>query len=145
MSETVTKLNKLLANIHVVVTKLHNYHWNVSGMQFGAVHEKTEGYYNYFFGQFDDVAERILQLKEKPLVTNKAYLEAATIHEENSTSFTTQEVLEKVLGDFEALLAQIKDLQSSVAEEDSPTVDMLNDQRAWIEKEIWMLNATLGR
>lgn len=145
MSQTVTKLNNLLANMHVLVTKLHNYHWNVSGLHFGAVHAKTESYYDYFFAQFDEVAERILQLKAKPLATNKAYLEAATIQEESANSFTTQEVLEKVLGDFEAILAQVKDLQNAAEDDDTPTNDMLDDQRAWLEKEIWMLNATLSR
>jgi len=147
MSEkTIKSLNHLLANMNVMVTKLHNYHWNVSGLEFAEIHSKTQSYYEYFFEQYDDVAERILQLKAKPIATLKGCLEIAAIAEETGENFTPTEVLKAVLADFETLLEEIKLLQSVAAEDnDTPTSDMLDGQRAWFEKEIWMLNATLGK
>ena len=41
-------LNTVLADEHVLYTKLRNYHWNVTGPQFHALHE-------FFFWQYDEV------------------------------------------------------------------------------------------
>jgi starvation-inducible DNA-binding protein len=145
-TKLVPALNTLLADIHVLVTKLHNYHWNVTGMQFYSIHNATEGYYDYFFGQFDDVAERILQLGEKPLATVKAYLAAATLEEDEGSSFEPAYVLEKVSADFTALLAQAK-AANSLAEDagDIATLDLLGGLIAWLEKELWIIRSSLGK
>ena len=68
-NQLVELLNKNLANMQVLYVKLHNYHWNVKGINFKPIHEMTEAYYNYFAEQYDEVAERIVQLGGKPLVT----------------------------------------------------------------------------
>ncbi|MGE9290002.1 MAG: Dps family protein [Puniceicoccales bacterium] len=147
MKETqVTKaLNAILADMHVLNVKLHNYHWNVSGMQFHAIHEATEGYYNYFFGQFDDVAERILQLESKPVSTVKGYLELAEIEEDEGTRFDATYVLSHVLADFETLLKKVKEANAAAeSENDLGTQDLLGGLISWFEKEIWLLKSTLG-
>ena len=36
-------LAQLLADQHVLYTKLRNYHWNVTGMAFKALHERWNG------------------------------------------------------------------------------------------------------
>jgi starvation-inducible DNA-binding protein len=142
----ISSLNTMLADIHVLVAKLHNYHWNVSGMQFYSIHNVTEGYYDYFFGQFDDVAERILQLGEKPLATVKAYLEATTLTEDEGSSFEPSYVLKKISEDFTTLLEQTK-ATNSLAEEagDTATLDLLGGLIAWLEKELWLIRSTLGK
>jgi starvation-inducible DNA-binding protein len=141
----ISALNTMLADMHVLVTKLHNYHWNVSGMQFHAIHNATESYYDYFFGQFDDVAERILQLGEKPLATVKGYLAAATLEEDEGSSFEPAYVLEKISADFTALLGQAK-AANGLAEEagDVATLDLLGGLIAWLEKELWIIRSSLG-
>lgn len=148
MNETkVTKsLNTILADMHILNVKLHAYHWNVSGMQFHAIHEATESYYNFFFAQFDEVAERILQLGSKPASTAKAYLELATIQEDEGTKFEAIYVLENVVADFALLLGKIKDTLA-LAEEanDTGTQDLLSGLITWLEKEIWILKSTLGK
>jgi starvation-inducible DNA-binding protein len=142
----ISSLNTMLADIHVLVAKLHNYHWNVSGMQFHAIHNATESYYDYFFGQFDDVAERILQLGEKPLSTVKAYLEAATLTEDEGSSFEPAYVLKQVSADFTTLLNQTKAANSlAEAAGDVATLDLLGGQIAWLEKELWIIRSTLGQ
>jgi len=139
-------LNSILANLHILNVKLHNYHWNVSGMQFHAIHTATEAYYDYCFAQFDDVAERILQLGVKPVSTAKGYLELATIHEDSGNHFDSTYVLENVLSDFKLLLAQVRNAFAVADEaEDLGTQDLLSGMVTWLEKEIWILNSTLGK
>jgi starvation-inducible DNA-binding protein len=142
----INALNTMLSDMHVLIAKLHNYHWNVSGMQFYSIHSVTEGYYDYFFGQFDDVAERILQLGEKPLGTVKAYLAAATLEEDEGTSFEPTYILEKVAVDFTKLLEQAKATNSLADEaDDIATQDLLGSLIAWLEKELWIIKASLGK
>lgn len=143
-STLVNALNKTLANLHVMTVKLHNYHWNVQGLQFFSIHNMTEGYYDHFFKLYDDVAERILQLEAKPLATVKEYLANATITEETGSSFDARQVLESVLADFKTFLADAKAL-SKLAEDadDAPTGMLVDDIVAWLEKQIWMLRSSL--
>lgn len=148
MKETqLTKsLNEILADMHILIGKLHNYHWNVTGMQFHAIHSMTEAYYDYFFAQFDDVAERILQLEAKPIATVKGYLEASRLQEETHECFTAEHVLNSVCADFIALAAKLKSA-NTLAEEaaDLGTQDMIGGQVAWLEKQVWLIRSTLGK
>ncbi len=143
-TEVSKSLNQILADIHILIVKLHNYHWNVSGMQFHAIHNATEAYYDYFFEQYDEVAERVLQIGAKPVSTVKGYLELATISEDEGTKFDATYVLENILADFNALLGSCKKV-NDLAEGDTGTQDLLNGLVAWLEKEIWILKSSLGQ
>lgn len=138
-------LNKNLANLQVLYVKLHNYHWNVKGMNFKQVHELTESYYEYYAKQYDDVAERILQLGGKPLSSMKDYLTAASIKEEIENDFDGKFVLSSVLKDFELLNSEFKEI-SKVAgnDDDVPTANITDENVAWLEKQIWMIKASLA-
>jgi len=144
-NDLLSALNSNLADLHVLNVKLHNYHWNVEGLQFRAVHEMTEGYYNYFFGLFDDVAERILQLGAKPLATVVDYTRHSSLDEESGNRFNAKTVLERILADFEKLLADAGHIMElSDKFEDVPTGNLYGDHVSWLEKEIWMLKASLA-
>lgn len=142
--ENVIKLlNQGVADFHVFGIKLHNYHWNVKGMQFFSIHELTENYYDYFFALFDDYAERVLQLEAKPPATVKEYLEQSTISEEPGNDFTPDQVVKGVQADFEQLLASARALSEAAGEcNDIPTQNMADDHIQWLEKAIWMLRSS---
>ncbi len=136
-------MNRNLANLQVLYVKLHNYHWNVKGRQFFAIHEVTEKYYNYITEQYDAVAERLLQLGQKPLTTMKDYLTSATIKESDQTEFTTEQVIENLIADFSQLLEDFKEISSLAGENnDSTTVNLADSNIEWLEKAIWMLQAS---
>lgn len=137
-------LNKNLANLQVLYVKLHNYHWNIKGITFKSIHEMTEVYYNYFAEQYDEVAERIVQLGGKPLSTLKDYIHNASINEETKNDFNNKFVLGSVLADFEKLHAQFKDISKIAGENnDSTTVNIADENIAWLEKQIWMIKASI--
>lgn len=139
----VKQLNQNLADVQVLYVKLHNYHWNVKGLNFFGIHNVTEEYYDYFAKQYDDIAERILQLGEKPLTTMKAYLSIAKIKEENKTEFTALEVIKNTLKDFTYLAKEFKKTSKlSENEADLTTQALADGNVAWLEKAIWMLNAS---
>lgn len=142
MSQLTQAMNALLADSLVLYVKLHNYHWNVSGPQFDQIHAKTEALYTQIATFYDDIAERILQLGDKPIITMKSVLETATLQEEPHDHFNDREVIHGVVHDFEHIhreLKRIAELDSC----DAVTTGFIDDQCAMFEKELWMLKASL--
>ncbi|EQC52507.1 DNA starvation/stationary phase protection protein [Bacteriovorax sp. DB6_IX] len=133
-------LRLLQADAQVFYFKLHNLHWNVTGMMFAPLHEKTELLYNDFAVTFDDLAERQLQLHSTPVVTLKDSLEISRIQETNETKFTAQQVVNTLIDDLNHFHKEFRKL-SEVSEGDSTTQAYADDKVAWLEKELWMLRA----
>jgi starvation-inducible DNA-binding protein len=138
-------LNKNLANLQLFYVKLHNYHWNVKGMNFKPVHEMTEAYYDYFAEQYDELAERIVQLGGKPLATLNDYLKNASLKEESKKTFDVKYVLGSVLSDFKLLNDDFKEISKVAGENgDVPSSNIADENVAWLEKQIWMINVSIG-
>lgn len=138
------KLNKYLADLHVLYSKLHNYHWNVVGVGFFEMHLKLEELYTATALEIDTVAERVLQLEERPLASMKAYLEVTTLKEANSEKIKPAEAAKDILADYEAVLREIRELVLLADDNnDDQTVALLDTAIANYEKQIWMLSAYL--
>jgi starvation-inducible DNA-binding protein len=145
-NKLVELLNKNIANLQVLYVKLHNYHWNVKGMNFKPIHEMTEMYYNYFAEQYDEVAERIVQLGGKPFATLQDYLMHTSLKEEIKKTFEAKNVLNGVLSDFETLNKEFKEISKTAGEfGDVPTANLADDNVAWLEKQIWMIKASIAK
>nr|WP_106780557.1 DNA starvation/stationary phase protection protein [Lysinibacillus timonensis] len=139
-----TQLNELVATWSVLYTKLHNYHWYVTGPSFFTLHEKFEQLYNEVTLNLDEVAERILTKGGKPVATLKEHLELSHV-EEATGNETTQEMVQTVINDFKKIMKLIKDAMNQAAEDgDERTEDMLNATYQNLEKHSWMLSAFLG-
>lgn len=138
-------LNKNLSNLLVLYVKLHNYHWNVKGMNFKSIHEMTEAFYDYFTEQYDEVAERIIQLGGKPFATLQDYLKNAVIKEEVKNEFDAKYIFNSILSDFELLNKEfVKISKLSGEAEDTTTATIADENVKWLEKQIWMIKASLG-
>jgi starvation-inducible DNA-binding protein len=139
--QLVVALNKQLANWNVLYTKLHNYHWYVTGTEFFTLHEKFEEYYNEAGNYIDEVAERILTIKGKPIATLKEYLETATIEESNGKESST-EMVDALVNDFEQIVKDSKKIiEAAEDSQDQPTADLFIGIKTSLEQHIWMLNA----
>ncbi|NQD67447.1 DNA starvation/stationary phase protection protein [Bacillus haikouensis] len=139
--QLVVALNKQLANWNVLYTKLHNYHWYVTGPEFFTLHEKFEEYYNEAGSYIDEVAERILTIKGKPIATLKEYLETATIEESNGQE-SAVEMVDTLVRDFQQVVADSrKIIEAAEDSQDQPTADLFIVMKTSLEKHIWMLNA----
>ncbi|AXH12624.1 Dps family protein [Halarcobacter bivalviorum] len=145
MKKTVKQLKIMQASSLVMFTKLHNYHWNIKGMQFFPIHEMTEKMYEQFSTLYDDCAERVLQVGDKPLVLLSDIESNSFIKEDKKTDFDAKYVLENILKDFELFLKEFKKLSKLAAEnEDSTTATFADDNIAHLEKNIWMIKASLA-
>ena len=79
MSKVINQLKQIQADAHALYVKLHNYHWNVKGMDFHPVHAYTEGLYNEMSAIYDDMAERAIILGGKPYLTSQELIDATKI------------------------------------------------------------------
>ncbi|KMK75629.1 Dps family protein [Alkalihalobacillus pseudalcaliphilus] len=138
-----TILNKQVANWSVLFIKLHNYHWYVKGPQFFTLHEKFEELYNEAATHIDELAERLLALKGKPLATMQEHLETASV-KEATTDLTADDMVADLSKDFDTLIDELKE-GMDVAEElgDETTADMLLAIHQSLEKHNWMLRSFL--
>ncbi|WP_042473568.1 Dps family protein [Bacillus ndiopicus] len=139
-----TKLNELVSTYSVLYTKLHNYHWYVSGPSFFTLHEKFEELYNETTLNLDELAERILSKDAKPVATLREHLEHSLIKEAEGNE-TAEQMVAVVVADFKTIMQALNETMTIAAEEgDDRTEDMLNAMYQSIEKHTWMLNAYLG-
>ena len=145
MSKVTKQLKQLQADAHALFIKIHNYHWNVKGMDFTPVHLKTEEIYNNMAVLYDDAAERVIQLGGKPHLTIGELAKATKVKEEKGDSFKSKEIIKHIIEDFEYLHKEFQDL-SDVADEanDKATAAFADDNVAILEKELWMLNSMLN-
>ncbi len=145
MKKVIKELKTIQASSLVMFTKLHNYHWNIKGMQFLPIHEMTEKIYEQFSTLYDDTAERVLQLGDKPIILLDDISKTSIIKEDKKSNFDATYVLKNILLDFETLLKEFKKL-SKVANEidDNTTIAFADDNIAHLEKNIWMIKATLS-
>lgn len=144
MSNITKRLTVHTADFAVLYVKLHNYHWNVEGLEFRAIHELTEAYYEKMTASYDAVAERLLQLGEKAPASMKEYLALTGIEEETGNNFKPACVIKKVLHDFEYIVKEIGATRIEAADSNDSTTDaLLAGIIEYLEKEIWMLKSML--
>lgn len=138
-------MNVQLSNWVVLYVKLHHRHWYVTGPHFPVLHAKFEELYDLAALKLDELAERILTIEGKPASTMKEFLSLATLKEADKGGSET-DMLEATVQDLKAL-AEGLDETAKLAEDeagDRATADLLVGQVGEIQKQIWLLKATLG-
>src|SRR5687768_5625740 len=113
-----TLVNKEIANFSVLYTKIHNYHWFVNGPHFFELHQKLEELYKEVTSNYDELAERLLAIGEKPVATLKEYMELTTI-EEATGNENTEDMVQSLISDFEKLSQEFLEI-IEVAEQEDP-------------------------
>ena len=143
MEKLYQALNKQVANLSVLFTKLHHFHWYVTGPNFYPLHAKFEEFYDEVNELYDAVAERLLMIGGNPVSNLKGYL-ALTSLKEASGLEKPADMVSHILDDFKMLVTEFKEvLVLSQAENDEATADMLIGAISSFEKHIWMLSFTL--
>ncbi|WP_416151075.1 Dps family protein [Salipaludibacillus sp. HK11] len=143
--KTAEILNRQVANWNVMFVKLHNFHWYVKGPNFFTLHEKFEELYDEAAGHIDELAERLLTLKGKPVASMKEFLTLTTL-EEAKGELASEEMVKALIEDFTRILTEIKEDVSTLEEDvdDQGTADMLLEISHSLEKHNWMFRTFLG-
>ena len=105
-------MNELLANYQVYYQNLRNFHWNISGEHFFDLHEKFEALYEDARLKIDEIAERILTLRLRPMSTFSDYLSTAEIVEAGEIH-DSRKMVTAILQNHQVLISNMRDIIKS--------------------------------
>ncbi|MCH8542048.1 MAG: DNA starvation/stationary phase protection protein [Alcanivorax sp.] len=142
--EVAAALSRLLAESYTLYLKSHNFHWNVKGPNFHALHLLFEEQYTELAQAVDLIAERIRAIGQR---APGSYAEFASLSAVKDAQGEP---------DAEAMLAELAADHRTVAEQadrvlriaqehrDEGTASLAGGRIELHEKAVWMLSAHLG-
>lgn len=141
-----TLLNRLLADEFVLLAKTRNFHWNVTGMDFTALHGLLQKQYEDLDATVDELAERVRALGHTPLGSLREFLEAARPREVPGKLLAPEKMVGALLEDHESVIRNLRqDLEACANKHhDAGTGDLLTGLMEKHEKTAWMLRSHLG-
>lgn len=144
MSDNVALLTQLLADESVLYMKLRNYHWNVVGPNFKALHLDFEEQYTALALSIDGIAEMIRQYGANAIGTMSEILQVARLKEESPATYpSAPAMLASIAADHDAIIAQLRqDLET--ADDDEALEGFLTDLLNQHMKLAWMTKAQMG-
>ncbi len=141
LTPIVKELNQLLCDYHVYYQNLRNFHWNVKGNSFFELHAKFEELYDEARLNIDEIAERILTLRARPISNMSEYLTESNIKEAGNIE-SDKEMVKVVIDDQAHLISKLrKAIEAAGEAEDEGTLDILGGYLSGLEKNSWMLAA----
>ena len=145
--QTKEVLNQLVADLSQFSVVIHQTHWYMRGPEFLTLHPKMDEYMDQINDQLDVISERLITLDGAPYSTLQEFADHTEIEDEIGTyERTIPERMEKLVEGYRYLadLYQ-KGIEVSGEEGDDSTQDIFIANKTDIEKNIWMLQAKLGK
>lgn len=137
-------LNKLVADLNVLYTKVRNAHWNVEGADFHAQHLFFEGIYEGLAETIDEVAERVRAIGHYSVGSLKEFLDLTQLAEEKPTKNDSQSYIKILLNDYESIIITLREnIQITEKHGDAATEDFFIEIMASFKKTAWMLRSHL--
>ena len=135
-------LKRLLADSYTLYLQTHNFHWNVTGLQFRELHLMFEEHYTELALAVDDIAERIRTLDIPAPGTYKQFAQLSSIEEVEGVP-SSGEMVELLTKGHEQVIRTARDvLKIAQQADDESTASLVSDRMAIHEKTAWMLRAT---
>jgi starvation-inducible DNA-binding protein len=139
-------LSRFLADSYTLYLKTHNFHWNVTGPMFNALHVMFETQYTEQWTALDEIAERIRALGFNAPGSYAEFTQLSSIPEEPGLSDAAdwrEMVRQLVVGNEAVCRTARKVLKTGDDAGDDPTVDLLTQRLQTHEKYAWMLRSLL--
>ncbi len=137
-------LNGILADSYRLALKTQNFHWNVSGPQFKALHDLFEEQYGDLNEAVDDLAERVRALGFAAPGGFTVFDRLSVIEDAPKDPGTANEMLRDLAEDNTTLEGRARAaLEVAEGVGDEVTVDMLIGRMTAHDKAAWMLRASL--
>lgn len=135
-------LKRLLADSYTLYLQTHNFHWNVTGLQFRELHLMFEEHYTELAVAVDDIAERIRTLDVPAPGTYKAFAELTSIKEVDGVP-SSSEMVELLTKGHEQVVRTAREvLKTAQDADDESTAALVSDRMRVHEKTAWMLRVT---
>ena len=139
-------LSRLLADTYTLYLKTHNYHWNVTGPMFNALHTMFETQYTEQWTALDEIAERIRALGFNAPGSYTEFAQLSSIKETpgQAGSLAWHDMVQQLVSGNEALCRTARRvLKAADSAGDDPSVDLLTTRLQTHEKYAWMLRSLL--
>ena len=139
-------LSAFLSDSFTLYLKTHNFHWNVTGPMFNALHVMFESQYTEQWNALDEIAERIRALGFNAPGSYAEFIELSSIPEEPGLSDIPdwkEMVRQLTVGNEAVCRSARKVLKIADDAGDDPTVDLLTQRLQTHEKYAWMLRSLL--
>ena len=139
------ELNKVLADEFVLYTKTLNFHWNIEGRDFHALHLFLDEQYNQLQTIIDAVAERVRNIGHFATGSMKEFLSAASLKEQSGEAPVSESMIAGLAADHEALIRKLRTLITDFDEkyDDAGSSDFITGIMKQHEKMAWMLRASV--
>ncbi|WP_298941749.1 Dps family protein [uncultured Psychromonas sp.] len=135
-------LKRLLADSYTLYLQTHNFHWNVTGMQFRELHLMFEEHYTELATAVDDIAERIRTLDVPAPGTYKEFAKLSSIKEVDGVPSSAEMVDLLTKGHEQVIKTSRQVLKVAQEADDESTASLVSDRMRIHEKTAWMLRAT---
>ena len=139
-------LAHFLSDAFTLYLKTHNFHWNVTGPMFNALHTMFETQYTEQWTALDEIAERIRALGFNAPGSYAEFIRLSSIAEEPGLTEAPdwrEMVRQLVVGNEAVCRTARKVLRTADEAGDDPTVDLMTQRLNIHEKTAWMLRSLL--
>jgi len=139
-------LSAFLADSYTLYLKTHNFHWNVTGPMFNALHNMFEMQYTEQWNALDEIAERIRALGFNAPGSYAEFTRLSSIREEPglTDSADWKEMVRQLVVGNEAVCRTARTVLDVADDaDDAPTEDLLTQRLQTHEKYAWMLRSLL--
>ena len=137
-------LSRALADSYTLYLKTHNYHWNVEGPQFHALHTLFEEQYTDLAQAVDEIAERIRALGHRAPGSYTEFAKLAAVREDTGHP-AAKDMARQLAEDQETLGVTLRTVIKTARDaDDAATEDLMVARLKVHEKNAWMLRAQLG-
>ena len=140
--EIAEHLERFLADTYTLYLKSQNYHWNVTGPMFRALHLMFEEHYIELRDAVDEIAERIRALGYPSPGSFAEFSRLTQIPEGNGTEEAMQMVRNLAEGHEAAARSARAVVEAAEPAGDVATADLATVRIETHEKTAWMLRAT---
>jgi starvation-inducible DNA-binding protein len=137
-------LSRLLADSYTLYLKTHNFHWNVTGPQFGSLHTMFEQQYTELAVAVDEIAERIRSLGIRAPGSYAEFAKLTSIKEATGNEAAEDMIRQLVTGQEAVVRTARQAFLAAHEANDEPTADLLTQRMQSHEKNAWMLRSMLG-
>ncbi len=136
------ELRHYLADSYSIYLKTQNFHWNVKGPHFFALHLLFEKQYEELAEAVDKIAERIQALGFFVDASFSAFQKCCI--KEEKKPIPAKKMIEQLISDHESVIRCAREIAGiAEKEKDEATVDLMSRLLGEHEKMAWMLRSHL--
>ena len=138
-------LNQVLADEFVLYVKTLNFHWNIEGRDFHALHLFLDEQYNQLQVIIDAVAERVRKVGHFATGSMHEFLKGTALEEHSAAASVSEDMLAQLTSDHDSLIRKMRDLIDDFKDkyDDAGSSDFITGIMKEHEKMAWMLRSSV--